>query len=127
MGQTGGCFLKIFTKDLLGIGQANCFRTHNELTMGLLGKYPLAPSEGGLGDSTSDNDNSTDDGNNNDDNNDDNAGPIESEPLMNEVQLAQERGKCYSSCIFLTYLQTIQPALNQQYPPTFTAIGIQIG
>ena len=30
--------------DLLGIGQANCFRTHNELTMGLLGKYPLAPS-----------------------------------------------------------------------------------
>ena len=31
--------------DLLGIGQANCFRTHNELTMGLLGKYPLAPSD----------------------------------------------------------------------------------
>ena len=31
--------------DLLGIGQANCFRTHNELTMGLLGKCPLAPSE----------------------------------------------------------------------------------
>ena len=30
--------------DLLGIGQANCFRTHNELTMGLLGKCPLAPS-----------------------------------------------------------------------------------
>ena len=30
MGQTGGCFLKIFTKDPLGIGQANCFRTHNE-------------------------------------------------------------------------------------------------
>ena len=32
--------------DLLGIGQANCFRIHNELTMGLLGKCPLAPSEG---------------------------------------------------------------------------------
>ena len=31
--------------DPLGIGQANCFRTHNELTMDLLGKYPLAPSE----------------------------------------------------------------------------------
>ena len=30
--------------DPLGIGQANCFRTHNELTMGLLGKCPLAPS-----------------------------------------------------------------------------------
>ena len=30
--------------DPLGIGQAHCFRTHNELTMGLLGKYPLAPS-----------------------------------------------------------------------------------
>ena len=30
--------------DLLGIGQVNCFRTHNELTMGLLGKCPLAPS-----------------------------------------------------------------------------------
>ena len=27
-----------------GIGQANCFRTHNE-TMGLLGKCPLAPSD----------------------------------------------------------------------------------
>ena len=44
MGQTGGCFLKIFTKDPLGIGQANCFRTQNELIMSLLGKYPLAPS-----------------------------------------------------------------------------------
>ena len=29
---------------LVGKGWANCFRTHNELTMGLLGKYPLAPS-----------------------------------------------------------------------------------
>ena len=29
---------------LVGNGWANCFRTHNELTMGLLGKYPLAPS-----------------------------------------------------------------------------------
>ena len=28
---------------LVGKGWANCFRTHNELTMGLLGKYPLAP------------------------------------------------------------------------------------
>ena len=44
MGQTGGCLLKIFIMDPLGIGQVNCFRTHNELTMGLLGKYPLAPS-----------------------------------------------------------------------------------
>ena len=24
--------------------RVNCFRTHNELTMGLLGKYPLTPS-----------------------------------------------------------------------------------
>ena len=31
--------------DLLGIGQVNCFRTHNELTIGLLGKCPLAPSD----------------------------------------------------------------------------------
>ena len=30
---------------LVGNGWANCFRTHNELTMGLLGTYPLAPSE----------------------------------------------------------------------------------
>ena len=37
-------FSKVLTMDLLGIGQANCFRTHNELTMGLLGKCPLAPS-----------------------------------------------------------------------------------
>ena len=29
---------------LVGNGWANCFRTHNELTMGLSGKYPLAPS-----------------------------------------------------------------------------------
>ena len=30
---------------LVGNRWANCFRTHNELTMGLLGKYPLAPSD----------------------------------------------------------------------------------
>ena len=30
---------------LVGNGWVNCFRTHNELTMGLLGKYPLAPSD----------------------------------------------------------------------------------
>ena len=29
---------------LVGNGWANCFRTHNELTMGLSGKYPLVPS-----------------------------------------------------------------------------------
>ena len=29
---------------LVGKGWANCFRTHNELTMGPPGKYPLAPS-----------------------------------------------------------------------------------
>ena len=29
---------------LVGKGWVNCFRTHNELTMGLLGKYPLTPS-----------------------------------------------------------------------------------
>ena len=28
---------------LVGNGWANCFRTHNELTMGLPGKYPLPP------------------------------------------------------------------------------------
>ena len=39
-------FLKVLTMDLLGIWQALCFRTHNELTMGLLGKCPLAPSVG---------------------------------------------------------------------------------
>ena len=41
----GEYFLKVLTMDLLGIGQANCFRTHNELTMGLLGKCPLTPSD----------------------------------------------------------------------------------
>ena len=34
---------------LVGNGWVNCFRTHNELTMGLLGKYPLAPSAMGHG------------------------------------------------------------------------------
>jgi hypothetical protein len=29
---------------LVGICQANCFKTHHELTMYLLGNYPLAPS-----------------------------------------------------------------------------------
>ena len=28
---------------LVGNRWADCFRTHNELTMGLPGKYPLAP------------------------------------------------------------------------------------
>ena len=28
---------------MVGNGWANCFRTDNELTMGLPGKYPLAP------------------------------------------------------------------------------------
>ena len=45
VGANRWALFKIFTKDPLSIGQANCFRTHNELTMGLLGKYPLAPSE----------------------------------------------------------------------------------
>ena len=36
--------LKIPTMGLVGNRWANCFRTHNELIMGLLGKYPLAPS-----------------------------------------------------------------------------------
>ena len=30
---------------LVGNGWVNCFGTHNELTMGLLGKYPLPPSD----------------------------------------------------------------------------------
>ena len=30
---------------LVGNGWVNCFKTHNEPTMGLPGKYPLAPSE----------------------------------------------------------------------------------
>ena len=40
----GEYFLKVLTMCLLDIGWALCFRTHNELTMCLLGKCPLAPS-----------------------------------------------------------------------------------
>ena len=44
-GQIEKFFEKIPTMGLVGNGWVNCFRTHNELTMGLLGKYPLAPSD----------------------------------------------------------------------------------
>ena len=39
-----GDFLKVFNTYLVGINQANGFKTHNELTMYPLGNYPLAPS-----------------------------------------------------------------------------------
>lgn len=39
------------------------------------------------------NDNENNGANDNKNNNNNNAGPVESEPLMNEVRLAQERGK----------------------------------
>jgi len=39
-----GYFLKVFTTYLLGMSQANCFKTHNKLTMYPLGKLPFAPS-----------------------------------------------------------------------------------
>jgi len=46
----GGYFLKVPTIYLLGMSQANCFRTHNELTMYPLGILPFAPSDiGGVG------------------------------------------------------------------------------
>jgi len=41
----GEFFVKEPSMDPPGKVGANCFRTHNELTMGLLGKLPLAPSE----------------------------------------------------------------------------------
>ena len=40
-----GNFLKVFNTYLVGINQANGFKTHNELTMYSLGNYPLAPSD----------------------------------------------------------------------------------
>jgi hypothetical protein len=43
-GHLGGYFQKVLSMCLGGIGWANCFRTHNELNMCPLGKYPLAPS-----------------------------------------------------------------------------------
>ena len=43
-GQMGGYFLKVPTIYPLGMSQANCFRTHNELTMYPLGILPFAPS-----------------------------------------------------------------------------------
>ena len=43
-GYFGGYFLKELTTYLLGNDWANCFKTHNELTMYPLGKCPLAPS-----------------------------------------------------------------------------------
>ena len=44
-GGIGGYFLKAFTTYLLGMSQANCFKTHKKLTMYPLGKLPFAPSE----------------------------------------------------------------------------------
>jgi len=44
-GRMGGYFLKVPTIYLLGMSWANCFRTHNELTMYPLGILPFAPSE----------------------------------------------------------------------------------
>ena len=43
-GYWGGYFLKELTMDPLGMGWANCFRTHNELTMDPLGILVFAPS-----------------------------------------------------------------------------------
>ena len=43
-GLMGGYFSKILGMCPVGIGWANCFRTHHELTMYPLGKCPLAPS-----------------------------------------------------------------------------------
>ena len=40
----GGYFLKVPTIYPLGMSWANCFRTHNELTMYPLGILPFAPS-----------------------------------------------------------------------------------
>jgi hypothetical protein len=40
-----GIFQKVPKKYLVGNNWANSFKTHNELTMYPLGKYPLAPSE----------------------------------------------------------------------------------
>ena len=58
--------------------------------------------QGGPGGSAGDNNGGGGNGNDNDDNDNDsdsdsdnNARPVESEPLMNEVRLAQEKGKCY--------------------------------
>ena len=44
-GHFDGYFLKVFTMYLVGFEWAICFRNHHELTMYLLGKCPLAPSE----------------------------------------------------------------------------------
>ena len=44
-GQMGGYFLKVPTIYPLGMSWANCFRTHNELTMYPLDILPFAPSE----------------------------------------------------------------------------------
>ena len=44
MGKLMGIFQKIPKKYLVGNDWANGFKTHNELTMYPLGKYPLAPS-----------------------------------------------------------------------------------
>ena len=43
-GYWGWYFLKELTMDPLGMGWANCFRTHNELTMDPLGILVFAPS-----------------------------------------------------------------------------------
>jgi len=44
-GYWGGYFLKEPTICLVGICWANCFKTHNKLTLYPLGKCPFAPSD----------------------------------------------------------------------------------
>ena len=44
-GYWGGYFLKELIICLVGICWANCFKTHNKLTMCPLGKCPFAPSD----------------------------------------------------------------------------------
>jgi hypothetical protein len=44
-----GIFQKVSKKYLVGNNWANGFKTHNELTMYPLGKYPLAPSDTKVG------------------------------------------------------------------------------
>ena len=46
-GYWGRYFLKELTMDPLGMEWANCFRTHNELTMGPLSILVFAPSVSG--------------------------------------------------------------------------------
>ena len=77
--------------------QGNNDGSNNNINVGVIPQG--GHGSDGSGTNTND-DGGSDDGSDSDDNDENDAGPVESEPLMNEVQLAHEKGQWwrYSMC-----------------------------